>query len=210
MIKEGLKNSFPSLDRDLKVEVLIIGGGISGALIGHTLCKAGLDVAIVDKRHIAHGSTSASTALLQYEIDTPLFKLIKIRGEKDAVRSFKLCAEAIDKIAYLSRSAHDAVGYEPHPSLLYASYKKHNSEILIPEFKARKANGFAVHLLSENDIQNKFGFNAPAGILSESGGQVNPYLLTHFLMQQISTMGGSVFDLTEIDNWQTTRQRLLR
>src|SRR5687767_8584376 len=101
MISEGLKNSFPTLRENITTDVLVIGGGITGALISHRLCKAGLDVTLVEKQHVAHGSTSASTAMLQYEIDTPLFELIEKRGEQNALRAYTLCLEAIQKIADL-------------------------------------------------------------------------------------------------------------
>jgi hypothetical protein len=44
----------------------------------------------------------ASTSLLQYEIDTPLHQLIEMVGEKSAVRSYKLGASAITKLATLA------------------------------------------------------------------------------------------------------------
>ncbi len=209
MIKEGIQNAFPSLHKNLKTDVLIIGGGISGAIIGHKLCKAGLEVAIVEKRHIAHGSTAASTALLQYEIDTPLFELIALNGKKDAVRAYHLCREAIDKIEKLCKALPGRAKFERHPSLFYASYKKHVPLLLQPEFKARKANGFKVEMLSEKDIRHKFGFEAPAGILSVEGAQVNPYLLTTHLMDKIVAKGGSVFDLTEIKNWEARKNQVV-
>ena len=50
----------------------VIGGGITGALLGHALTMAGYNVIVVDRRYIGWGSTSASTAILQYEIDEHL------------------------------------------------------------------------------------------------------------------------------------------
>src|SRR5687768_16836387 len=98
MISGGLHQSWPVLRKKIKADVLVIGGGITGALITTALCNAGLDVVLVEKRHIGHGSTAASTAMLQYEIDTPLYELIEQRGEAAASRSYELCHAAIDQI----------------------------------------------------------------------------------------------------------------
>ena len=62
------------------------------------LCHAGFKTVVVDKRHVGMGSTAASTALLQYEIDTPLAELIAKRGEPDAVKSYLLCLKAINDL----------------------------------------------------------------------------------------------------------------
>ena len=71
-LKNGIVNSYLSLNRNIKTDVLIIGSGISGALSAYYLTKNGIDVTVIDKRDVASGSTCTSTSLLQYEIDTPL------------------------------------------------------------------------------------------------------------------------------------------
>lgn len=89
-IKNGLLGIFPSLKQSLKGDIAIMGAGISGAIMADTLCKLGFDVIMLDKRHCGFGSTAASTALIQYEIDTPLYELIKKRGVNHAVQSYRL------------------------------------------------------------------------------------------------------------------------
>src|ERR1700752_1494549 len=68
-VKNGLLASFPPLARDVRCDVAGVGAGITGALIARSLCEAGLDVVVLDKRDAGWGSTAATTALLQYEID---------------------------------------------------------------------------------------------------------------------------------------------
>src|SRR5215207_5268316 len=90
LIKNGLPYFYPKLDKNIKTGVLILGGGISGALTAHYLVREGIDCTVIDARTIGLGSTCASSSLLQYEIDTPLHQLIKMVGAKAAVRSYKL------------------------------------------------------------------------------------------------------------------------
>jgi glycine/D-amino acid oxidase-like deaminating enzyme len=201
MIKEGVINSFPTLTDNHKTDVLIIGGGITGALIAHRLVKEGLKVTVIDKRHIAHGSTSASTSMLQYEIDVPLFKLSKDIGEKAATKAYKLCAEGIDKLAEITAPYKDKADYKKYPSLYYASFEKHTQEIIEPEYAARKKAGFEVELLRGADVKKQFGFSAPSAILSQQGGQVNPYKLSHYIMKDLLEKGHNVFDLMEVTGW---------
>ena len=72
LINSGLPTNYPKLEKSLKTDIVIIGGGISGALTAYYLTNAGLNCVVVDSRTIGLGSTCASTALLQYELDTPL------------------------------------------------------------------------------------------------------------------------------------------
>jgi FAD dependent oxidoreductase len=87
------------LSRDIESDVLVIGAGITGATIADALTATGLKVAVVDKRGPAKGSTTASTALLQYEIDTPLTKLSRKIGKIDAIRAWRRSRLAVDALA---------------------------------------------------------------------------------------------------------------
>ena len=209
MIKEGVLSSFPTLEDNKKVEVVIIGGGITGALIAHRLSEAGLQVMVIDKRHIAHGSTSASTSMLQYEIDVPLFKLINLVGEKHATKAYQLCAEAIDTLGKISKPLPQQADFKKYPSLFYASFEKHTKEIIEPEFKARKKAGFEVELLRGSDVEKQFGFHAPSAILSQQGGQLNPYKLCSYLLTNLVKQGHEVYDLTEVTDWSVEKDHVL-
>lgn len=85
-LKNGLIQTYPPLEGDVTCDVVVLGGGITGALVAYHLVEAGLNTVVLDKRDIGWGSTSATTALLQYEIDTPLCELIEMVGEDHAAR----------------------------------------------------------------------------------------------------------------------------
>jgi FAD dependent oxidoreductase len=59
------------LDEDIHCDALVVGSGITGALIAFHLAEAGCSVTVIDRRPMACGGTPASTALLQYDVDTP-------------------------------------------------------------------------------------------------------------------------------------------
>lgn len=195
LIKNGLLFTYPKLEKDIKTDVVILGGGISGALSAHYLIQEGIDCTLIDARTIGLGSTCASTSLLQYEIDTPLHKLIQVIGVKGAVRSYKLGEMAIMKILSLAEKI-GMPGNDNRSSLYYAAYKK-DVEFLQNEFNARRKCGFDVKFLDERSIRNEFGFNSPAAILSGIAAVTDSYLFTHHLLQYNIAQGLSVYDRTE-------------
>jgi glycine/D-amino acid oxidase-like deaminating enzyme len=101
-VLNGLIRVYPALEQDLRCEALIVGGGISGALLRHELVKRGIDCIVVDQRDIGYGSTSASTALLQYEIDTPLHELRGKVGVAAANRAYSMGIDAIHRLRKLA------------------------------------------------------------------------------------------------------------
>lgn len=201
LLKSGLAFEYPSLRENLKTDYAIIGGGITGALVAWYLMQAGVSVVLLDRRHIGMGSTCASTAMLQYEIDTPLSDLAKMFGEEKAARSYWLCAEAIDKIAEIAETLSFPNDFEKKPSLYYASRRRH-VKALEEEFAIRQKHGFEVELLDKSAIRELFPFAAPAAIYSQQAGQVDAYALTHGLMQASIKQGAQIFDKTEVTNIQ--------
>jgi Glycine/D-amino acid oxidases (deaminating) len=199
--KSGLLGVYPPLRKDLRCDVAIIGGGISSALITHHLLEAGLDVVVLEKRDIAGGSTSASTALLQYEIDTPLHKLIKLIGKEQAERAYQICRDSIFKIEQLAAESKIDCDFQRKHSLYYASNRWHVSA-LKREYEARKAAGFQVDLLSQKEIEERFSFSAPAAIYSYEAGEVDAYRLTHALFAQAAERGARIFDRSEVTAWE--------
>src|ERR1035441_6962674 len=92
------------LRRSLHTEVVVIGAGISGAMISQALTEAGKRPLIVDRRRAALlGSTAASTALLQFELDTPLTKLGASIGRRKAERVWIASRNAVNELRTRSR-----------------------------------------------------------------------------------------------------------
>ena len=142
-VKNGLIADYPPLGDDVSCDVVVIGGGITGALVAYHLADAGVDVVVVDKRDMGTGSTAGSTGLLQYEIDTPLHQLIGMVGEDHAVRSYLLCRDSLKKIKRLTKRIGDPCGFEMQESLYLASTRRDVGG-LRKEYEAREKHGLDV------------------------------------------------------------------
>ena len=196
LIKNGLPFDYPKLEKSTKTEVTILGGGISGALIAYHLINAGISCLVADSRSIGLGSTCSSTSLLQYEIDTSLHELADKVGYRNAVRSYELCSQAIDKLQQIAGKI-NFPDIQHKKSLYYAAYKK-DKAFIKKEFAIRKENGFSVRWLDENSLHKLYGFIAPGAILSEQGGQTDAYTFAHALHQYSIKKGLRVYDRTKI------------
>ncbi|RQO30736.1 FAD-dependent oxidoreductase [Taibaiella sp. KBW10] len=202
IVKNGILNAYPSLRKDIKTDVLIVGGGITGSLIAHQCIKDGYRTVVADRREIAHGSTSASTAMLQYEIDTPLYQLIAQIGEKAAVASYKACFESIDILAQLAKEIGSDCGFKKKDSLYFAAYKK-DVPWLKKEFDARKAHQFPVTWLEQEDVAAKFKLeHTYGGILSDQGASMDVFRMAHDLLAYNHKKGLEVYDKTDIEKVQ--------
>lgn len=76
----------------------IIGGGITGAITSYYFSKENISCVLLEKRRIAHLSTSVTTSLLQYELDDNLSDLTEYIDLEDAIRAYNLGLIALDEI----------------------------------------------------------------------------------------------------------------
>jgi glycine/D-amino acid oxidase-like deaminating enzyme len=173
---------YPALDESISCDVLVIGGGEAGALCAWTLSELGLDTVIVEKASIGQGSSAANTGLIQYTNDIPLYQLMRQHGERDAVRFYRLCQSAVERLANITNSVPDPVEFTRRDSLYYASSPR-DVEMLEREYKALKMNGFPVDYLTNGEIQELFGFTKSAALLTHGDAEINPYRLTHALVR---------------------------
>jgi glycine/D-amino acid oxidase-like deaminating enzyme len=198
LLKNGLITSYPSLKSNKDCDVLIIGGGITGSLIAHQMISDGFKTILIDKRELCNGSTSATTSMLQYEIDVPLFELEELIGKKGAVESYKACSDAIDSLEKLSKQIRSDAGFKRKKSLYFASKKKDVSW-LKDEYAARKNAGFDVKWLEADQIVEKFGLeNTYGGIVSRQGASIDAFKFAHELFKHNVRKGLEIFDKTEM------------
>lgn len=198
LMKNGYLEAYSLLDADVTTDFAIIGGGISGALLCLSLVKKGAGVVLLDRRHVAMGSTCASTALLQYDIDRALHELIELLGQKTAVRAYELSLKALLDLETIARKLEIDNEFEPRPSLRFAKYKK-DVGFIEKEFRARSEHGFEVELWDADQVGRHFSFDAPAALYTRPSATVDPYRLTHGLLDRALSDGAQIYDKTSVE-----------
>ena len=179
------------LARDIKTDVLVIGAGITGAMIADALTSAGAKVAVVDKRGLAKGSTVASTALVQYEIDTPLIVLTRKIGKEKAGRAWCRCRLAVDAIA--ARFSELGVSDVARRDSLYLAGNVLGKEELQREHEARRAIGLPSRFLDRNALRDRFGLAKPAALMGYGNLVIDPRKAALALLQAAATSGARIF-----------------
>jgi glycine/D-amino acid oxidase-like deaminating enzyme len=187
------------LTRDIDTDVLVIGAGITGALIADALTSDGAKVVVVDKRGLAKGSTAASTALVQYEIDTPLTSLTRKIGKEDAVRAWRRSCLAVGALA--ARLAELGVSDVARRDSLYLAGNMLDPKALRREHAARRAAGLPSRYLDRKALRERFGIARAAALMSYGNLTIDPRKATLALLQAAAANGARIFapaDMTDI------------
>ncbi|MCM3788583.1 FAD-binding oxidoreductase [Domibacillus indicus] len=198
--------SYPSLDQDLNCDVLIIGGGSSGAQCAYYLASHRLDVVVVEKGKIGFGSTITNTALIQYSGEKMFTDLIHTFGEEYISRHARLLKEAIDEIEEASKTVDLDFEFSRRDTLYSASSKEDVSP-LKKEYEWLKQQGFKLGFWDKDKIEAHYPFSREAAIYSYDDGELNPFKFTHALLGWAAKRGAEVYEETEVNGHHYDREQ---
>ena len=198
LLRNGIINTYPSLQNNIQCDALIVGAGITGALIAFQLAYEGYKIVVIDKRDVATGSTCATTAMIQYEIDEPLYGLIESKGKEAANEIYRAGIEAIEKLEEIVKMLPSLCSFQTQQSLHFASTLQ-DADGLQREYECRRAAGINVRWCSKKDIHRHYGVESEGGILSQTAASVDPYQLTHAIFDHIiQKFGVEIYDHTAL------------
>jgi glycine/D-amino acid oxidase-like deaminating enzyme len=177
------------LTRNIETDVLIIGAGITGAMIGEALAGTGLDIAIVDYRPPMKGATAASTSLIQFEIDMPLIEMCRKIGTADAIRTWRRSRLAVTNLAAHLRT----LGVEAQRrDALYLAGNRLDVAGLRREADARMKAGFETLFLTRKQLKERFGIRRGGALFSYDNLAADPRAMTATLLKAAARKGARI------------------
>lgn len=184
---------FGRLDRDVRVDVAIIGGGITGLTAGHQLKKAGLKVAVLEQHLVAGGETGHTTAHLTVAFDTGLEGLVESVGLGGARTVWDAGRRAIEHIEETMRMEQIDCHFRRVPGYLYAARVQDEPRVK-REVELAKELGYGAELAHDPG----FPPMRHQAMMLPSQAQFNPRLYLIPLAKLIQGDGSCVFEHTHV------------
>lgn len=192
----GLGVPVRPLTATISVDVAIVGAGISGAFMAHELSKDH-SVAVLDRRAPLMGSTLASTALLQWEIDLPLTALAKRIGAANARRAYLRSRQAVDALKRIVAEERISCGLKDKSSL-YLAGDAYGHRALEAEAEARADIGLDSRYLNSAALRERFGLDRTGAIVSSGSASGDPARLAAGLLRRAQARGAKVWSPVEV------------
>jgi len=186
---------YRALTRNIQADVLIVGSGITGAMLVEALAEAGLEVAVADRRAPTMGSTVASTALVQYEIDTPLIELTKKIGKRDAMRAWRRSRLAVTSLHAFFRERN--IDAEPRDGL-YLAGNRLGARDLQRERELRQTAGLETQFLPRAHLRERFGIDRSGALLGFDNLTINPRAAATQLLVRAHELGARLYAPADI------------
>ena len=158
---------YPYLEQNINCNILIIGGGIDGAIANYYLSKK-YNVVLVEENRIGYQCTSCATALLEYQLDDFASDLTEVMTEQEIATIYQKGLYSIRKINDFIKQYGNHCDFYVRDTLVYSTKKK-DIKSFEEEFKFRKKYNLDVELLDET--QKDFPFSDfKVGLFCKNGG----------------------------------------
>ena len=140
---------FNKLNKDIEVDVLIIGGGMTGINTVYQLSNTYLDIALVEQNKIGMGVTANTTGKITYLQDSIYEKIINNFDELTAIKYLESQKTAIDLIVKIIKEENIDCDLIKVPSYVY-------SNTLEEDEKLEELN--IISLKKRSNVSNKILF----------------------------------------------------
>jgi glycine/D-amino acid oxidase-like deaminating enzyme len=192
----GLGVPVRPLTEAISVDVAIVGAGISGAFMARELSRDH-SVAVLDRRPPLTGSTVASTALLQWEIDLPLTALAEKIGMARAKRAYLRSRAAVDALKRIVAEERIVCGLKDKATL-YLAGDEYGHRALEAEAEARAAIGLESAYVGPAALRERFGLERTGAIVSQGSASADPARLAAGLLRRAQANGARVYSRVEV------------
>lgn len=183
--------AFSACAGDSRCDVAVVGAGITGAVVAEALAREGYDVALFDRRGPLRGSTIASTALLQAELDMPLQTMRRRLGIAAAEQAWRRSRLALDALAARIRMLDIDCGLQEKP-VLYLPGNVLSRTQLQQEAVLRRAAGLGA-AMADKALLHAGCIRADAALQTQSAFEVHPGRLLAGMLAAAAAQGARLY-----------------
>lgn len=183
--------TYPSLSENRKVDVVVVGGGISGITTAYLLQKEGLNVALIEADNILNGTTGHTTAKITAQHDVIYDELLSHIGEEKTLLYYKANEQALQFMKNLIQTENIDCDFSVQDAYLYGETLEFDHRVR-KEFRAYQR----LHIPCEFATELPFNFDIRAAAIMKDQAQFHPLKYLLQLVKKFTESGGLIFENT--------------
>ncbi|MCR4436001.1 MAG: FAD-dependent oxidoreductase [Clostridiales bacterium] len=189
------ETEYPVLNEDLKADIAIIGGGITGVLFAYLLGKEGLKAVVVEADRILQATTGHTTAKITSQHGLIYSKIKNQMGEEFAKQYADANESAIRMIGEIAKENSIECDYVSQSAYVYTLQNEYVNKIS-DEAKVASSLGIKAVCLDKTPLP----FPVKAAVRFDNQAQFHPRKFLLPLAEKIAGSGGQIFEQTRIVN----------
>ena len=187
------RSGYPALDKDVKVDVAIIGGGMAGISCAYMLSKEGIKTAVIEADRILQGATGHTTAKITSQHGIIYSKIKKHMGMELAKQYAEANEAAIRTIEKTAGDNNIACDYMPQSAYIYTLQEEYAGKIN-DEAETASELGIKAEFLKETPLP----FPVKAALRFDNQAQFHPRKFLLALAKAVTDSGSHIFEQSRV------------
>lgn len=196
-LKDGTDPIYPQLHGDIDVDVVIVGGGITGLTIAHTLKQTGRTVAVLERRTIGGGTTSGTTGKVTSQHGLAYAELIKQFGQDKMQLYADVYSQAMRDIEDLIKVENMNCEWSKQDNYVYTTDVEK-----IKQFKDEAEAAARLGLPASFETSLQLPFKVQGAVKFADQAQFNANQYCYELARRITGDGSYVFEQSKVIGFQ--------
>jgi glycine/D-amino acid oxidase-like deaminating enzyme/nitrite reductase/ring-hydroxylating ferredoxin subunit len=195
--------TFPKLDRDIEVDVVIVGGGITGITAAHILNKSNVKVALIEAGKILTGTTGHTTAKLTAQHGLIYDELINHFGIEKAKQYYDANSQAIQFVKDTINETQMDCDFLEQDAFVYATTDEYAPKIE-NEFQAYEK----LKIAGEQIDSIPFNIDIKTGLKMANQAQFHPTKYLTHLVKNLNKDSVQLYEhttATDIENEESDK-----
>lgn len=205
--KRSLPPARPRLLGEVRAEVAIIGGGLTGCLATYLVARGGAKVVLVDAARVGQGGTAASVGRLTPGPGARFFGLRERYGLRTARQLWESSRLATLEFASLLRRLRIRCDLET-AEVVDVAVSPSQAAALAREHRALREAGFDATWLTPSRVQQGLGLEVAGAMKMPGGATIDPLRACLGIARHAERAGAMVFELTSATRVRALRDRV--
>ncbi|MFT4415073.1 FAD-dependent oxidoreductase [Fredinandcohnia humi] len=189
---------FPKLENNLNVDVVIVGGGITGLTSAYVLVNEGLKVAVLEANKLVNGTTGHTTAKITAQHDLIYDEFIRNYGNNTARLYYEANMNALRFIQKTVEEHKIDCDFKVQDAYLYSTTDEYAQKI------KTEADAYEKLGIDGGIVESiPFDIEVKNAIVMKNQAQFHPVKYLAHLIQIIKERGGVIFEHTVAVNVET-------
>lgn len=192
------QKNYQPLAADIKTDILIVGGGISGITTAYSLTKAGRQVVLIEDGLLCSGETGRTTAHVVNALDDRYYDIQSMHGKDNAKLAAESHTAAIDFIEKTISEHGIECDFKRLNGYLFL-HPTDKEKTLDDEYKATRESGIDTELI---DSVPGINYEPGRALVFPQQAQFHPTKYLTALAEFISNNGGTIYTGTHAEEFK--------
>lgn len=193
----------PSASPPARIDIAIIGAGITGLSAAYALCKRGFSVSVFETEAVGFGASSRNAGMVLTGLKLAPEELLRRYGAQKARAMFEASLGAIDLVENLVTTERIDCAFTRCGHIEVASKRSHFDAFKKTAETLQTAFNHPVRVLDRVALANELGSQMYfGGLLDERSAALDPARYIRGVASAVKNLGGEVYQYTSVDRFE--------